>query len=143
MGPQTDYSRRLAHANFRYGSDILLGPETYRLIESEFAMRPMEMIYDPEARTMTELYQLLASLEQFSEEDKARRDRYRQGVIYIREAKYEEALEEISKAKNAGSDDGGVEFFISAPQKAIAKEAGADSSKDLSAEGHARLINLM
>ncbi|MEM6278292.1 MAG: adenylate/guanylate cyclase domain-containing protein [Verrucomicrobiota bacterium] len=141
IGAETDYSRRLAHANGRYGSDLLVGPKTYQLVQEDFEMRPMEMFFDPESGLMTEIYQLLGAAGSLSEEAKERRDLYWKGVIYLRENRFEEALDHLSRARSSGSDDGPLDFFLSKAQEGL-----AESSNDSGGEKrgrHARLINLM
>ena len=145
IGAETDFSSRLARANFRYRSDLLVGPETYRLVEGSFEFRPMEMFYDPEADVMTEIYQLLASSGSLDAKEAERRDLYWQGGIYFREQKYEKALGHLTRARAGGRIDGPVEFFIAKTQDAlVALEGGSKSREEqLTEEGHARLSNLM
>ena len=145
IGAETDFSRRLAHANLRYNSDLLIGPETYRLVQERFEFRPMEMFYDPEEDVMIEIYQLLAASDSFDEKERERRDLFWQGVIYYREKKYEEALTHLTRARIAGGGDEPVEFFIAQTQDALtATEDGPKArSEQLTEDGHARLISLM
>ena len=145
IGAETDFSSRLAHANFRYHSDVLVGPETYRLVCENFEFRPMEMFYDPEDDVMTEIYQLLASSGSLDPKEVERRDLYWQGVIYFREQKFEKALDHLTLARIAGRSDGPVEFFIAKTQDALAALEGGWKSREeqLTEEGHARLSNLM
>jgi len=145
VGAETDFSRRLAHANSRYNSDLLIGPETYRLVQERFEFRPMEMFYDPEHDVMTEIYQLLAASDSFDEKECKRRDLFWQGVIYYREKKYEEGLDYLTRARVAGGGDGPVEFFIAQAQEALtAPEDGSKArAEQLTEDGHARLISLM
>lgn len=144
IGPETDYARRLAHANQRYGSDILVGPLTHKLLSDQIEVRPMEMFYDPEANAMTEVYQLLALTEGFPAEDRQRRDRFWEGVIRFREKEYEKALDAFSQAKKAGEEDGPLEFFVERCQSGLAGEdVQPDDGKPKPNGGHARLLNLM
>jgi class 3 adenylate cyclase len=144
IGSETDYSRRLAHANHRYGSDILIGPLTYTSIGRELEVRPLEMFYDPESDVMTEIYQLLATPDSFSEEERAKRDLFWEGVIRFREKEYEKALDILSHAKRPGEDDAPLEFFLEKCQAGLAGEdVEPDDGKKNSQDGHARLLNLM
>jgi len=146
IGGETDYSRRLAHANRRYGSDLLIGPSTYALVHESFEVRPMEMFYDPESEVMTEIYELLAQSSNFPDEDRARRDLFWQGVIYLREKRFEEALEHFSRARVPGAGDGPAEFFVARAQEGLSSAAGRSGdggAEDLTEKGHARLISLM
>ena len=145
IGAETDFSRRLAHANLRYNSDLLVGPETYRRVQERFEFRPMEMFYDPEDDVMTEIYQLLAVSDSFDEKERQRRDLFWQGVIYYREKKFEEALDHLTRARIAGGGDGPVEFFIAQTQDALTtpEDGPKARSEQLTEDGHARLISLM
>ncbi|MCB1231793.1 MAG: adenylate/guanylate cyclase domain-containing protein [Verrucomicrobiae bacterium] len=145
VGSDTDFSRRLAQANARYGSDILVSAPTYQLVKETTAVRPMEMLYDPERNLMTEVYQLLALIEDFNEEDKARRDAYWQGVILYRSGKFEDALAQFSVAEVVGKEGGPVRFFIERCQAGLAGESvdKAENRHELTDQGHARLLNMM
>lgn len=144
IGSETDYSRRLAHANHRYGSDILIGPLTYTSIGRELEVRPLEMFYDPESDVMTEIYQLLATPDSFSEEERTKRDLFWEGVIRFREKEYEKALDILSHAKRPGEDDSPLDFFLEKCQAGLAGEdVEPDDGKKNSPDGHARLLNLM
>ena len=145
IGSEIDYSRRLAHGNVRYGSDLLISAKTYNLVHSEMALRALEMFYDPEEEVMTEIYQLLALNENFREEDRIRRDYFWKGLILFREAKYEEALDCFSRSQVPGSDDGPTKFFIGRAQDGLSdpKSIRAEGHHELTEDGHARLIGLM
>lgn len=145
IGEVTDYSRRLALANLRYGSDLLMGADAYRLVEGAMEVRPMEMFYDPVGNQMTEIYQLLAGAEQFPEEERRRRDLFWQGVIHLREKNFEAALDCFSRSKLPGSDDGPAAYFISRSQEGVATPETPSSRlvRELTDEGHARLISMM
>lgn len=145
IGAETDFSRRLAHANRRYGSDLLIGPSTYPLVKDHFEFRPMEMFYDPEADLMTEVYQLLDTTEALSESDGVRRDLFWQGIILLRERRFEEALDHLSRSRLPGVEDGPVDYFIARAQEGVSAPAAQESEnlRKLTEEGHARLISLM
>lgn len=141
IGAETDYSRRLSHANDRYGSDLLIGPQTYHLVKSDFEVRPMEMFFDPASNLMTEIYQLLAMKDGYSEVERERRDLFWQGVIFLREERFEEALDHLSRARNPGIDDAPLDFFIARAQGGLADRVVEGESEPPGK--HARLINLM
>lgn len=145
VGCNIDYSRRIAQANLRYGSDLLIGPETYHIVREAFEVRPMEMFYDPGANLMTEIYQLLAGRESFSDEERARRDLFWQGIIYLREKNYEAALDHFSRSRLPGSEDDPVAYYIGKSQEGVASPETSSSrlTRELTAEGHARLISMM
>ncbi|MCB1065677.1 MAG: hypothetical protein KDN20_22505, partial [Verrucomicrobiae bacterium] len=145
VGADTDFARRLAHGNHRYGSDVLISARTHQLVKDAVAVRPMEMLYDPERNLMTEVYQLLAMAEDFTEEDKARRDAFWQGVILYRSGKYEDALAQFSVAQIPGKSDGPVRFFIERSQARLTGDGGErpEGTHEMTDQGHARLLNMM
>jgi len=145
IGAETDFSRRLAHANARYGSDLLIGPATYRLVQENFEVRPMEMFYDPASNSMTEIYQLLARKEGFSDEDRLRRDLFWQGMILMRERNFEGALDCFSRSRSPGADDPPVAFYIGRAQEGVAEPEVRRSrlTREFTEEGHARLISML
>lgn len=141
IGPEVDFSRRLSKANLRYNSDILIGPKTFKLVEDMVEVRPMEMFYDPESGSMTEIYQLLALTADFGENNRQLRQHYWDGVILFREGKYSEAIESFSKARVPGRDDGPLEFFIRQAQEKLSETRSESEAKSqLTGEGHSRLL---
>jgi class 3 adenylate cyclase len=145
IGAVSDFSGRLARANADYGSDLLMSPNTLRLTGEEFEVRPMDMLYDPEEGTLTEVYQLLAKRETFSDEDRQRRDLFWQGIIHLREKKYEAALDCFSRARVPGTEDGPIAYFIGKSQDGVSVPEPKQSrlTRELTEEGHARLISRM
>ncbi len=140
VGGEADFADRLALANLRYGSDLLISPDTYRLVSQSFEVRPMEMLYDPGRQSLLEVYQLLASREAFSEEERARRDCFWQGVVHLRAGDWEAALERFSRARATGSDDAVLARLVAIAQDGV---TGPESRplrlvRELTEEGHAR-----
>jgi len=105
----------------------------------------MEMVYDPATNLMFEIYQLLARTGQFQEDERARRDLFWQGMVHLREKNFGAALDCFNRSRSPVSEDGPVTYFIGR-----AKEAGAVPEapasrlvRELTDEGHARLISMM
>jgi adenylate cyclase len=142
LGGGEDFAGRLAFANRRFGSDLLVGPETYRLVRDRFEVRPMEMIYDPAACRLHEIFQLLAVTGQFSPEERERRDHFWRGVVFLRENRGEEALEAFSRARVPGGEDGPLSYFVAKAQDGVALPESRPLRlvRELTEEGHARLI---
>lgn len=142
LGGGEDFAGRLACANRRFSSDLLVGPGTYRLVRDRFEVRPMEMVYDPVGCRLLEVYQLLATVDQFGEEERERRDHFWRGVILFREKRREEALEAFSRARVPGMDDGPLSHFTAKVQDAVALPESRPLRlvRELTEEGHARLI---
>lgn len=141
IGPEVDFSRRLSIANLRYGSDLLVGPNTYALVQDVIEMRPMEMFYNPETGAMTEIYQLLVPKEDFSDANRQLRDHYWEGVIHYREGNFTQAIESFGKARIPGKEDAPLEYFILAAQEGLSGDRPPEDEKSgLTNDGHSRLL---
>jgi class 3 adenylate cyclase len=146
IGGGVDFASRLAQANRRYQSDVLVSHGTRQLVKDSFEVRPMEMVFDPERHLMIEVYQLLAATADFSESDRARRDAFWQGVIHYRSGRYREALDRFSAAAPAaGKEDGPLAFFRDRCEARLsgAEVAPPEPNHQLVAKGHARLLSSM
>jgi len=142
FGGGEDFAGRLACANRRFGSDLLIGPEAYRKIRHLFEVRPMEMVYDPVACVLHEIFELLGTVGQFGSEDRMRRDQFWQGVVLLREKRTEEALEAFRRARLPGLEDGPLDYFTAKIQERVSPVESRPRRliRELTDEGHARLI---
>ncbi|PAW60867.1 MAG: hypothetical protein B9S36_07465 [Verrucomicrobiia bacterium Tous-C2TDCM] len=142
FGGGEDFAGRLACANRRFGSELLIGPEAYRRIRHLFEVRPLEMVYDPVACVLQEIFELLGTVEQFGSEDRMRRDQFWQGVILFREKRTEEALEAFRRARLPGAGDGPLDYFTAKAQEAVNPVESRPHRliRELTDEGHARLV---
>ena len=146
VGLITDFSRRIGDMNQIYGSDVMVSARTFQLASENIEVRPMEMVYDPESRIMTEVYELMALSDGFSEAERRSRDVFWEAMILYREKNYEKALEkfyQIEKSEKA-KEDLPLKFFISLTQECLAHgepESGINGS--MRKIGHARLLNTL
>jgi hypothetical protein len=141
IGGGGDFADRLALANRRYRSDLLVSAATWRMVREAFEVRPLEMLYDPEALRLEEVYQLLAEAGGLTEDERARRDAFWRGVLRLRAKEWEAALEELSRARvPGGGDDAPLARLISEAQEAVAGPSSRPLRlvRDLVDEGHAR-----
>jgi len=112
-GEPVEFTRRLCAANTVYRSRILIGCETFNSAESDIEVRPMELIQRyAEASSREEVYELLALKHGLSEEEAQRRDLFWQGIVYYREALWDEALSIFQSIRHPDGLDGPVEFYI-------------------------------
>lgn len=142
VGGDSDFADRLALANARLSSDVLLGPETYRLVRDRFEVRPLEMLYDPMTQRLLESYQLLAPSESVSEEERQRRDWFWKGVIHLRQSKYDEALECFSRARVPGVEDRPLAQLLAQAQEGVATPGSRSVRliREFTDDGRARLL---
>jgi class 3 adenylate cyclase len=125
VGQAVDFSRRICAMNRLYGSAVLLGARAYQLVGGNVEVRPMEMVLDLERRVMTEVYEMIATSDDFSEESRRGRDAFWEAMILYREQDFERALEKFSLARG-GDDDRPLEFFVELTQARL-----ADGCQDL------------
>lgn len=147
VGLATDFSRRISAMNRIYGSDVLVSARTLQLAGESIAVRPMEMVYDPESQVMTEVYELIASTDGFSDADRDCRDAFWEAMILYRERNYEKALEKFSMAVNSdgANEDLPLKFFVELAQDRLTRighESGASDLHQVN-QGHARLLNTL
>ncbi|HRQ91089.1 MAG TPA: hypothetical protein PLA50_20025, partial [Bacteroidia bacterium] len=142
LGGDAAFADRLALANARLKSELLLGPETLLAIRDRFEVRPVEMLYDPDRQTLVEIYELLGSAESLSEDDRKRRDHFWTGVIHLRKKDFGSALEAFSQARLPGAEDAVLARLIDIVQEKLASPADRPSRlvRELTEEGHARFI---
>lgn len=142
LGGDAAFADRLALANARLKSELLLGPETLLAIRDRFEVRPVEMLYDPDRQTLVEIYELLGSAESLSEDDRKRRDHFWTGVIHLRKKDFGSALEAFSQARLPGAEDAVLARLVDIVQEKLASPADRPSRlvRELTEEGHARFI---
>jgi adenylate cyclase len=99
-GELFEVARRLARANQIYGSEVLLGPQTFSAAGKEILARPMDFLLNAEAHDRLEVYELLALAEKATPEEVARRDRFWTAVVYFRERRWNEAFAEFNRARS-------------------------------------------
>lgn len=106
-----EFARRLCAACANYGCRILVGPETY-LEASEFVEgRPIELLRRADGRRI-ELYEVIAPVNTLSPERTLSRDHFWKGVIYFRERKWDQAMDEFTKARVPGIPDPGLDAYV-------------------------------
>lgn len=142
VGKTSETSRRLALANQRYASRMIVGPELFGILRDRFEFRPLEMFYDPEKETLFEIYELLDAAEAFDEEARRARDFFWNGVIRMREKRFEEALDDFSQSRSIAGPDPTLEHFIGDVQNQLAgpERRRIDLLDEDAEAGHARLI---
>jgi adenylate cyclase len=113
LGGESEFARRLAGANRSYGSLILIGARTQQLAEASVEVRPMEMLYEPEAGIMIEVYELLSQAGELSEMDAASRDAFWQGVVQLRQGLLRESMEQFNLARREGVVDPPLDYYLS------------------------------
>lgn len=145
MGQVVDFSRRICAMNGLYGSTVLLGARAHQLVGGSVEVRPMEMIHDLESRVMTEIYELIAPSDEFSEKARQGRDAFWEAMILYREQDYGKALEKFNQARigDEGEVDRPLEFFIRLARARLDDDGQVLANKPVGSldHGHVRVLN--
>ncbi|CAN5423127.1 hypothetical protein BH23VER1_BH23VER1_30770 [soil metagenome] len=138
LGEAVDFGRRLAGANARYGSRALVAARTYQLAKDKIEVRPMEMLFDPSANTLVEVYEILGNAGDLSPEAASRRDAFWEGVVLLRCEKWAAAAKRFEAAMTDELADYPLDFFLAQARKG----GSASSSKAVRGRGkHARSVD--
>ncbi|MEO0446458.1 MAG: hypothetical protein AAF191_10335, partial [Verrucomicrobiota bacterium] len=140
IGELGEYAHKLSGTNHAYGSHTVINAETFSLVRQEFAVRPMELMYDARSETMEEAYELLDLSDRLSEEDEVSRDQFWQGVVLYREGRAEEALQIFSSLQAKRPLDQPLQYFIDRCQARIIGDHDLKGPGSLLIHGHARLL---
>lgn len=112
-GESVEWARKLCSANLIYGSRLLIGSHTFQLTETAMEVRPLDFVHrHPNDHGHEEIYELLARKQTLSDEDLLRRDFFWKGILYFREAKYDQATEHLSLACSGDASDGPIDFYL-------------------------------
>jgi class 3 adenylate cyclase len=127
-GPAVEFARRLSAACAVYGSRILMGPETFEAARDAFEVRPIEVLRGLGGMRRAELYEVLAPKNGLSAERERSRDHFWRGVIYYREKKWAQAVDEFQQARITGIPDAALDFYIRRVEKA--RRGAADAERE-------------
>ncbi len=112
-GEPFEVARRLARVNQIYGSQILLGPRTFRAANKGIVARPIDFLRSAVAHERLEVYELLALAEKATSEEIARRDRFWTAIVLFRERRWNEALVEFNRARgDNGQQDQPLQWYL-------------------------------
>lgn len=123
VGETLDFATRLARATVFYGSKTLAAPETLRLAAKRIEVRPLELIRRPgeglAPQDVFEVYELLGTTDQITQEELEQRNLFWRGVVLYREKLWDEAAKCFETViKNAGSEDAPARFYLRRVQEA-------------------------
>lgn len=116
-GPAVEFARRLCAAGANYGCRILVGPETYAAAQESVAGRPIELLRRPDGRKI-ELYEVLAPVNTLSPERAQSREHFWKGVIYMRDRRWDLAMEEFTRARVPGIPDPALDAIVLRTERA-------------------------
>ncbi len=112
-GEPVEWARKLCSASLIYGARLLIGSHTFQLTETAMEVRPLDFVHrHPNDHGHEEIYELLARKQTLSEEDLLRRELFWKGILYFREAKWDEATEQLRLASAGDASDGPIDFYL-------------------------------
>ncbi|MFV0415068.1 MAG: adenylate/guanylate cyclase domain-containing protein, partial [Chthoniobacterales bacterium] len=111
VGETVNLSQRLAAACAHYGTRTIIGPETYLATQDELEVRPIDIVRSPNTSDK-ELYEILGPVGSLTPEREKGRDRFWRGVIFTREKKWSEAIEEFTSARISGIPDPLLDYYL-------------------------------
>jgi len=135
-GEPVEFTRRLCTAAAIYGARILTTADTFSDTGDMFEARPMDLILEPVTRRRIEIYEILSIHNGLSPERKRSRDHFWKGVIYYRERKWVQAVEELSKARISGLPDAALDYYVQRVERARRGEPEATRE-------HSALVNVL
>jgi len=130
VGEVLDFGDELCLLNARYGSAVLISPETLKAAHEGLEVRPMELIQRGKEGHKAEVYELLALKHGLSEEAAVARDAFWQGVILLRKGDAEAARRQFDKAAQDGVADAPLEWFARQVDKERKSEPAAPAKRD-------------
>lgn len=105
-----------------------MGPETFEAARDAFEVRPIEVLRGLGGMRRAELYEVLAPKNGLSAERERSRDHFWRGVIYYREKKWAQAVDEFQQARITGIPDAALDFYIRRVEKA--RRGAADAERE-------------
>lgn len=117
-GESVEFARRLCSAAAIYGTRILTTSDTFEETGETFEARPMDLIMEPVTHRRIEIYEVLSMRNGLSPERRRSRDHFWKGVIYYREKKWDQAVEELSSARISGLPDAALDFYVQRVERA-------------------------
>jgi class 3 adenylate cyclase len=129
VGPPVDQAARLTNAAEQYGCRIIVCPQTYRQAAEAIEVRPMDLVHDRGGEEL-EIYELLGLKGALSPERKRSREHFWTGVNLVRSRRWDDAVEEFSKARIKGIPDAPLDFYLQRIERER-KSGGATHTPDL------------
>lgn len=144
LGSDIDFTRRLSLANLTYGTRTLLGAGTHQQVADSMEVRPMDMLFVPEAQVMFEVCELLAPQGGLNHAELNRRDSFWKGVISYREGDYAAASDRFEEADPGDGSDRPLLYYrqkVAQDLRDAEASTGGSGNQHRPRRSHARLAN--
>jgi len=113
MGDAVNVASRLEGANKLYGTQIMIGPETYEDVKDTFACRPLDFVLVIGKDDPVRVYELLAdSWENIGERQKRALDEFDRGWRNYQNRRFSDAIDYFELALMSDPDDAPSKAFI-------------------------------
>lgn len=129
VGTPVDQSMRLAAGAEQYGCRILVCPQTQRQAAETAEFRPIDLVHDRGGEEI-EIYELLGLKGTLSPERKRSREHFWTGVNLVRSRRWDDAVEEFTKARIKGIPDAPLDYYLQRIERER-KGSGPAVSQDL------------
>lgn len=110
-GRVVDHAHRLCDLGERYGSHFLICPETHQKSVDVVEARTVDMV-NLHGSGNSELFEVLGGKNSLSPERTRSIDLYGKGVIHYREHRWDEAVDELSRARVKGIPDPLINHYL-------------------------------
>jgi len=114
LGWEMDFARQLSGANAHFGTRVLVAASSGEAVGDAFATRPLEPLVDPESGTSHGIFELMGTAEGESEDARAARRTFAEGMVHLLGGHYADAADAFSKARReaGGKEDPTLDFYV-------------------------------
>ena len=106
LGDCVNLASRLESVNKQYGTRIIVGEETWIRVKDEFEARELDWIRVKGKARPVAIYELLSEANGLSDQMRAQRARYTEGLMLYRQRQWNEAAERFRAALDLDPSDG-------------------------------------
>jgi len=140
-GPPLDFARRLARWNLGLGTQVLVGPGAHAAAGQVFGFRPATLLTPPACDATSEVYEPLGRADAaVSDAVREARSLYWRGVVRVREARWQDAVELLEPALALSGPDPLCEFHLARAREALDVNARAGSIRPSDGTGAPRVL---
>jgi len=106
LGDCVNLASRLESVNKQYGTRIIVGEETWTRVKDEFEARELDWIRVKGKAQPVAIYELLSEANGLSDQMRAQRARYAEGLMLYRQRQWNEAAERFRAVLDLDPSDG-------------------------------------
>ncbi len=127
MGDTVNLASRLEGANKVYGTEIMIGENTFKLVNEKFVTRPLDLLRVKGKKKPVKVYELIASRdEKLPPEFEEMLAQYQKGFDYYLMRNWEWAMNHFRQALQIKADDGPSRIYLLRCQEFMENPPGED-----------------